>query len=158
MKRFANPRYVRYQLHRLFVTALLAVAALALIGKAAHAQCGNFVAVPGDVFSIFSDRLEPFAPIGDTAICTKIVKAALAACHAAVSDVASCSEGVATSSYKATKAACASSPDPKACAAIAKNQLDIDKAGIEDAAAPAHADCEANVENLATHCLEGFPT
>ena len=37
MKRFDAP-YIRHQLHRLFVASMLAVAALALLGKAAHAQ------------------------------------------------------------------------------------------------------------------------
>jgi hypothetical protein len=40
MRRFPNASTIRYQLHRIFVTAMLAVAVLALLGKAAHAQCG----------------------------------------------------------------------------------------------------------------------
>ena len=42
MKRFPNASTIRHQLHRIFVTAMLAVAVLALLGKAAHAEaCGN---------------------------------------------------------------------------------------------------------------------
>src|SRR5215468_513257 len=119
--RSPNPRTVCHPLR--FGLGMLAVAALALIGEAAHAQCGDVSEQPDDVFGIFSDRLEPFAPIGDPAVCAKIVKAASAACHTAVSAVVSCTEGVAGSSYKATKAACATAVDPKACAAGAKSQL-----------------------------------
>jgi hypothetical protein len=37
MKRL-DARTIRYQLHRLFVTTMLALAALALLGKVAHAR------------------------------------------------------------------------------------------------------------------------
>lgn len=48
MKRFARWSRLRDQLHRLFVTAMLALAALALLGKAAHAQtsCGDITNQP----------------------------------------------------------------------------------------------------------------
>jgi hypothetical protein len=36
--RFPKASVIRYQLHRLFVTAMLAVAALALLGKVARAE------------------------------------------------------------------------------------------------------------------------
>jgi hypothetical protein len=44
MRRFPNASTIRYQLHRIFVTAMLAVAVLALLGKAAHAQCRDIEA------------------------------------------------------------------------------------------------------------------
>ena len=44
MKRL-DARTLRYQLHRLFVTTMLAIAALALLGKVAHA--GSPAVQPG---------------------------------------------------------------------------------------------------------------
>ena len=54
MRRFANASHIRHQLHRIFVTAMLAVAVLALLSKAAHAQaCGNFSETPEAVYGQF---------------------------------------------------------------------------------------------------------
>jgi len=110
------------------------------------------------VFEIFSDRLEPFAPIPDPALCLKIVKAAITAWHAAVSAVVGCSEGVASSSYKATKTACATAADPKACATSAKTQLELDRSSVENDAADADPLCDQDLATtLAEHCVDGFP-
>lgn len=38
MKRFPNASYLRYQLQRAFLAAMLAVAALALLSEAVHAK------------------------------------------------------------------------------------------------------------------------
>jgi len=71
--------------------------------------------------------------------------------------VVSCTEGVAGSSYKATKAACATAVDPKACAAGAKSQLDLDRSSIEGDAAEVDPLCDQSLaDDLAQHCLEGF--
>jgi len=54
MKRF-DASYIRHQLHRLFVASMLAVAALALLGKAAHAQpcVGTLEDTPDEIFDFF---------------------------------------------------------------------------------------------------------
>lgn len=157
MRRFPNASTIRYQLHRIFVTALLAVAVLALLGKAAHAQCGNIGDQPDEVLGIYSDRFEPYVPIADAALCAKVTKTAIAACHAALSDWASCQEGVVGSSYKITKAVCATTQDPKSCAATAKGQLETDKMGIEEALAEVDPLCDQSfAAAILEICLEGF--
>jgi hypothetical protein len=159
MRRFPNASTIRYQLHRIFVTAMLAIAVLALLGKAAHAQCGDIDDQPDDVLGIFSDRFEPYVPIADAALCAKVTKTAVAACHAALSDWASCQEGVVGSSYKITKAVCATTPDPKACAASAKVQLETDRTSIATALAGVGPSCDLAFANAVLQiCLEGFPS
>ena len=61
MKRFPRASYLRDQLHRLFVTAMLALAALALLGKAAHAQtsCGDITDPPD---AVHEDRVAVTLP------------------------------------------------------------------------------------------------
>lgn len=57
MKRFPKASYIRDQLHRVFVTAMLALAALALLGKAAHAQpCSDPDEARTGVYATFEAR------------------------------------------------------------------------------------------------------
>jgi len=72
MKRFPKASYIRDQLHRLFVTAMLALAALALLGKAAHAQaCGDLGDVPSVVLDDYVETLGGLFPLdADDSIAT----------------------------------------------------------------------------------------
>ena len=109
------------------------------------------------MLGIYSDRFEPYVPIADAALCAKVTKTAIAACHAALSDWASCQEGVVGSSYKITKAVCATTQDPKSCAATAKGQLETDKMGIEEALAEVDPLCDQSfAAAILEICLEGF--
>ena len=140
MKRI-DARTIRYQLHRLFVTALLAVAALALLGKAAHAQpCASLAGVPDDLHDFYVAQLTPLLLPPDE--CSKIVKGALAACHKAVASTAGCHDSAHRGAFKAQKIACGVAMDPAQCAADRKSDLDTTLVGIEDFANLQHAVCE----------------
>jgi hypothetical protein len=154
MKRF-DASYIRHQLHRLFVASMLAVAALALLGKAAHAQCSDPDDAPVGVYSTFEELVGGRFPLSE-AECEKIVKTAVAACHAAVSDAVQCVESLFKSVTKARKTAC--SPLAGADRTDCNDTLETFLAGVEEdlalEAQDADAICDSDfAESLSDDCL-----
>lgn len=94
MKRL-DARTLRYQLHRLFVTTMLAVAALSLLAEMAHAQSGILCGDPGEqpdlLLSVYLGNLDVYFPV-ENATCEKLVRGATASCHKVVSDAVACRE------------------------------------------------------------------
>jgi hypothetical protein len=155
MKRFSTVSF-RYQLHRAFVAAMLGVAALALLGKAAHAQaCGDPEAVPEAVFFSFDELLGELFPLTPEE-CEKIAKTGVAACHAAVSDSVQCTQSLFKSGRKARKTACGSleSAERAECIASAETVLDAAEADLENSATAADAVCDGELAGaLSAECL-----
>jgi hypothetical protein len=154
--RFPKSATVRDSLHRLFVTTLLALAAFALLGKAAHAQqsCGPLGAQPEAVFIDLTNLLADRFPIAEASTCEKIVKAGIAACHKAVSSTASCTTSVISNSYKALRAACVMAADPRACSSGAKEEADTNADIIDGYAGVAHAVCDEEfADELFEDCM-----
>lgn len=162
MKRFPNfpnPSWIRFQLERAFVAALLAVAVFALLGKAAHAQqsCGDITEQPETVYSDMLDIMAGYFPIEDAGVCERIVKSAVGACHKAVADAEGCLGSLVGSTLKAVKTACGTTADPSACTADAKEQAAESEAGQEILADEAHATCDDEfAEAFLEVCLEGI--
>jgi hypothetical protein len=159
MKRF-DASYIRHQLHRLFVASMLAVAALALLGKAAHAQpCSDPDEAPTGVFATFQELVGGRFPLPE-AECAKIVKTAVAACHAAVADSLQCAESLFKSVTKARKTAC--SPLDGEERTDCNETLETFLADVEEdlalEAQEADAVCDANfAESLSSQCLSPDP-
>ena len=159
MKRFPSASTLRYQLHRVFVTTLLAIAALALLGKAAHAQesCGVVADQPEAVFDDMIGVLDAYFPIEDVRTCEKVVKAGVAACHKVVSDAEGCLGSLVGSALKAVKSACAPTADPATCYADAKDSASAAEASLEADAEEAHLVCDNGfAQSLLDACL-GIP-
>jgi hypothetical protein len=139
----------------------LAFGWILLGAAAAHAQeeiCGSIAAQPEAVFDRLVDEVGPFFPIVDEAVCEKLVKAAISACHSAVVDTAACLDSLAGNVAKTTKPACSITKSPSACNADAKGQAEAERADIEAAAEDAHDVCHDEfAEDLFFACLEGFP-
>jgi hypothetical protein len=159
MRRFSNASDVRHHVHRLFVTALLALAVLALIGKAAHAQaCGSILEQPEEVYDTFLGQLAITFPIEDASVCEKLTKAAVSACHKAVSDTASCQTSLASGVLKGTKPVCSTFKNQSGCLDDAKSVADGDKADAAAQAETAHAECDGGFEGaIANACANGLP-
>jgi hypothetical protein len=159
MKRLPSASTIRYQLHRLFVTVLLAVAALALLGKAAHAQesCGGVGDQPEAVLDDMVDVLGLYFPIEDVRTCEKIAKAGVAGCHKAVSDTQSCLGSLIKSTRKAVKSACEPTVDPATCYGEAKGAAEGAEAAIEEDAEDAHLVCDTEFPNSLLGTCLGIP-
>jgi type IV secretory pathway TrbL component len=156
MRRFSS---VRHQLHRVFVTALLALAVLALLGKAAHAQaCGSIGEQPEAVYDTFLNSLAITFPLGDSAACEKLTKAAISACHKAVSDTASCHTSLTSGVLKGTKPVCSTFKNQSGCLDDAKATADGDKADIASQADSANTVCDTEFAGaIANACNNGLP-
>jgi hypothetical protein len=156
---FLNASWIRFQLERACVTALLVVALFALLGKAAHAQqsCGDISEQPETVYSDMLDILAGYFPIEDAGVCGKIVKAAVGACHRAVADAEGCLGNLVGSTLKAAKSACGTTSDPSACTADAKEQAEASETGVGVLADEAHAVCDGEfAESFSEACLSGL--
>jgi hypothetical protein len=156
MRRFSN---VRHQVHRLFVTALLGLAVLALLGKAAHAQaCGDILEQPESVYETFLNTLAITFPLEDPAACEKLSKAAISACHKAVSDTASCQTSLTSGVLKGTKPVCSTFKNQSGCLDDAKATADGDKADIASQADSADNECDTEfAAAIANACNNGLP-
>jgi hypothetical protein len=139
--------------------AALVAAVLVLGAGEARAQaCGDFPDVPESVYDTFVDRVAPALPIDDAAVCEKFTKAAVAACHKAVSEMAGCYDGLAGGLYKGLKAVCVVFKNQSGCVDDAKDLLDEDEAEIEEAAANAHAACDGILASeIDDTCMNGLP-
>jgi hypothetical protein len=131
MKRFPDASVIRYQLHRLFVTAMLAVAALALLAEVARAQtfCGEPEEQPAALLSLYVGELDLYFP-AENATCEKFVRGATAACHRAVSDAAACRQRLAASLFKNTKTLCKDAIVPAQCSSDAEEANQGHRAAI----------------------------
>jgi hypothetical protein len=145
MKRFPSATTIRYQLHRLFVTALLAIAAVALLGKAAHAQaCGDVGDVPATFLDDYIETLGGLFPLSASE-CEKITKAAVSACHKAVSGSASCATSQISGARKGAKTGCkAQGAGEDACNDSLGGVLDGIESLLELEADGAHAECDTS--------------
>jgi hypothetical protein len=155
MKRFPKAPYLLDRLHRLFVTAMLALAALALLGKAAHAQCSDPDDAPAGVYSTFEELLGGRFPLSE-AECEKIVKTAVAACHSAVSDAVQCVESLFKSVTKARKTACSplEGEERTDCNESVATLLESVEEDLALEAQEADAVCDSNfAESLSDDCL-----
>lgn len=153
--RFSQTSTSRH-LRRLFLTALLALPAFALLAEPARAQesCGDIQDQPEAVLDDMLAALDPYFPIEDPRTCEKIVKVGVAACHEAISDAGSCLGGLGKSTLKALKSACATTVDPAACNDDAQEQLDAIEAGIESISGDAHGSCDTDfAPSLLDLCL-----
>ena len=132
-----------------------------LLAVAAQAQaelCGSVADQPEAVHDRLVDELMPFLPISDESLCEKITKTAVAACHSAVSDTASCLDSLAGSVPKAMKPACTLTKSPSFCNDDAKADAAAERAEIQDDADGAHALCDGLFrESFFDVCFEGFP-
>ena len=157
MKRLTTSSF-RYHLHRAFVAAMLGIAALALFGKAAHAQpCSDPEAVPEAVFFAFDEILGDVFPLTEPE-CEKVVKTGVSACHAAVADAVHCTQSLFKSGLKARKTACKTleGEEATACFESAQTQLDAAAQDLEMSAAAADMECDGVFANeLADECLGG---
>jgi hypothetical protein len=142
-----------------FVASAVLAAVLLLAGGAAHAQaCGSIPAQPEDVYDTFVDPLGITFPIGDASVCEKLTKAAVSACHKAVSDTASCLTSLASGVLKGTKPVCSTFKNQSGCLDDAKATADDDKADFAAQAEAAHAECDGIfAAAISQACLEGFP-
>lgn len=155
MKRFPKAPYVLDRLHRLFVTAMLALAALALLGKAAHAQpCGVIDEQPEEVLTLIAGELEELFPLGE-AECAKLTKGAISACQRAVSDTAACLDRQIKSFGKSAKIACGAQGDGEdACNESFEAELAGATESFAEDAANADAICEDEfAEAFSSVCL-----
>ena len=152
MKRF-DAAYIRHQLHRLFVASMLAVAALALLGKAAHAQpCGVIDEQPEEVFTLTANELALLFPLPE-AECAKITKGAVSACRKAVSDTRSCLDRQLKSFAKSAKIACSVQGDQEACDQGFEEEVAAAAASFAEDAALADAGClDEFAEQIASVC------
>jgi hypothetical protein len=148
MKRF-DARTIRHQLHRLFVTTMLALAALSLLGKVAHAQsdtlCGEPEAQAELLLDAYVANLGDFFPL-DGEVCEKLVRTATAACHKTVSDAAACVVRIAGSMVKSAKPACKEAAVPSACTADAEGFLAEIRDRVESDAALGHYRCDQDFD------------
>jgi len=160
MKRFPNTSTIRYQLQRVFVAAMLAVAVLALLGKAAHAQpCGEIESAPEAVFFMMDELVSGLFPLSD-AQCEKIVKTAVAACHDAVADTLRCTLSSLKSASKARKVACSElePPDRDDCNDTLADFLDDIELDLELEAQDADAVCDnLFADSISDSCLGILP-
>jgi hypothetical protein len=112
---------------------------------------------PTYVFDYFDAYLGDFFPL-DAEVCEKIVKKAVAACHAAVSEASKCHQRLVRSSQKAGKTACGTEGDGKQDCI---ERLKILTEDIEDFYAgeteDAHEVCDTDfAEDLFDYCVTGI--
>lgn len=136
-----------------------AVLALMLGAGEARAQaCGDIDDQPEEVFDEFVDNLGIFFGGENEEMCEKIVKAAVAACHKAVSESAACQSSLVGSVLKGSKAACATSKGQSACNDEFKDGAAGAKNAIEAEADDTHEVCDAGfADELFEACMLGFP-
>jgi hypothetical protein len=154
MKRF-DAAYIRHQLHRLFVASMLAVAALALLGKAAHAQpCGVIDEQPEEVLTLTANELALLFPLPE-AECAKLTKGAVSACRKAVSDTLACLDRQLKSFAKSAKIACSVQGDmQEACDQNFEEEVAGAAASFAEDAALADAGClDEFAEQISSVCL-----
>jgi hypothetical protein len=141
-----------------FASAALALA-IGFGAGAAHAQCGNILDQPEEVYDAFLDFIGfGVFPIDDVSVCEKYVKTLVSACNKAVSDTASCRISVASSMGKSAKPICSVFKNEAGCLDDAKATAEAMRAGAEADAAVSHAVCNEELSEAALDdCLEGFP-
>ena len=142
-----------------FVAGAVLAATLLLAAGAAHAQaCGSIPSQPEDVYDTFVSQLGLALPVGDSSVCDKLTKAAVSACHKAVSDTASCLTSLSSSVYKGTKPVCSTFKNQSGCLDDAKAVADGDKSDFAAMADTAHAECDDAFEAaIQQACMLGFP-
>jgi hypothetical protein len=137
---------------RLVGAAWLLAGALLCGGGEANAQpCGDLLSTPEEVFDTYADLIWVLLPLPEKE-CSKITKTAVAACHKAVDETASCIGGLFKNLGKIAKVGC----DNDICQDEYETYIEIHQAQADEDEALSHLVCDDDFAvAMATLCLVG---